>query len=116
MFHLPYSLQQINEILKKNGLNTHTARQKTLITQDAKNTRVRFARGHLEANTDWNQVMFSDEKTVQGYANGHVKVRRYRGTAWQEKNIIRTDKRRRIKVRKSAFVSTHRLVHLFFCP
>lgn len=99
MFQLPYSLQQINEILKKNGLDTHTARRKTLITGDAKARRVRFAEGHLAANTDWNQVMFSDEKTVQDYANGRVKVRRFRGAAWQEKNIVRTDKRRRFKVK-----------------
>lgn len=110
MFELPYSLQQINEILKK-MVWTHTARQKTLITEAAKARRVRFAEDHLAANTDWSQVMFSNEKIVQNYANNSVKVRRFRGTAWQQNNIVRTNRRRGIKVK---CISVNIIVFIYF--
>ena len=115
MFDLPYSLQQINLILKKHGLNTHTARQKTLITEEAKTKRKIFAEQHLAANTDWTQVMFSDEKTVQNFSNGIVKVRRFRGTAWQEKNIIRKNSRDRRKVNFGLQCKLYMFTSFYIC-
>ena len=85
-FKLSYHLSSISTILRKHGLRTYVGKQNKPLTKAHKMKRIKFAEHH--ANLDFDQVIFTDEKTVQNFFNGRVRVRRLRGQGWKSRNVV----------------------------
>lgn len=85
-FKLSYHLSTISTILRKHRLRTYAAKLYKPLTKVHKRNRVTFAKDHQNLNFD--RVIFSDEKTVQNFFNGRVRVRRLRGQGWRSRNIV----------------------------
>ena len=95
-FNLDYELTNISRILKKNKLSSSIARKKQKLTKFDRTRRKKFALENL--NRNWSGVFFTDEKTMQNYHYGRVRVRRPRGQAFNPKYVVRYRQRRRFKV------------------
>lgn len=96
LFKLPYHLSSLSMMLTKVGLKTHVAKLKNPLVRATKLKRITFAT--TNSNLDFSKVVFTDEKTVQNYYNGRAKVRRRRGTAWEEQNVLTVNQQRSCKV------------------
>lgn len=73
---LPVARSTINNVLKKNGIRCYVAASKQFLSMQNQIKRLRFAIKHQNWTTEWLEVQFLDEKTVQTYANGKVIVKR----------------------------------------
>lgn len=73
---LPVGVSTIHNLLKKNGVRGYVASAKQFISMQNQIKRLRFAIKYQKWTTEWLEVLFLDEKTVQTYANGKVIVKR----------------------------------------
>lgn len=73
---LPVTRSTIGYVLKKNGIRSYVAASKQFLSMQNQIKRLRFAIKYQKWTTEWLQVHFLDEKTVQTYANGKVIVKR----------------------------------------
>ena len=95
-FNLDYDLSNISKILKKAKLPSRVAAKKQELKPLDRSRRLAFALAH--ANTNWSQYVFSDEKTMQSYHYGRVRIRRPLGQRYNAKYVVRYNQRRRFKV------------------
>lgn len=103
LFNLPYGLPSISMMLTKVGLKTYVAKLKNPLVMATKTKRINFAKSNR--TFDFDKVVFTDEKTVQNYYNGKVKVRSLRGTAWKDQNAVTVNQQRNCKVNLWGFIS-----------
>lgn len=75
---LPVCNQTITNILSRNKFATFVACKKNFISMQNQIKRLRFALKYRYWTTEWLRVCFGDEKTIQTYANGTVRVKRKR--------------------------------------
>lgn len=73
---LSVSLSTIKRLLTKNGIRNYVACSKQLISMQNQIKRLKFAIKYQHWTTQWLQVHFLDEKTVQTYSEGKVMVKR----------------------------------------
>lgn len=66
----------IGNILKENKFGNFVACTKQFISLQNQIKRLKFALKHRHWTTEWLQVQFMDEKTVQTYPNGKLRVKR----------------------------------------
>lgn len=74
--NLPVSERTIGNILKGDGIRNRVACQKQFLSLLNQIKRLKFALRYQHWTTEWLQVNFLDEKTVQTYRNGRVLVKR----------------------------------------
>ncbi|KAJ8950868.1 hypothetical protein NQ318_011164 [Aromia moschata] len=70
----PGSLRITQRRLKQCGFKNCVAAHKVFLTEEHKQRRVQFANEFLQGNEFWNNVVFSDEKTLQSSKNGRLRV------------------------------------------
>lgn len=73
---LPVTRMTIFRLLKKNGIRSYVACHKQFISMQNQIKRLKFAIKYQHWTTEWLQVSFLDEKTVQTYSEGRVIVKR----------------------------------------
>lgn len=66
----------VAKVLKKNGIRNYVACSKQFLSLQNQIKRLKFAIKHQHWTTEWQDVYFLDEKTVQSYSNGRVLVKR----------------------------------------
>ena len=103
LFNLPYHLSSISMMLIKFGLRSYVAKLKNPLVMATKRKRINFA--NRNRNLDFDQVVFTDEKTVQNFFNGKVRVRRLRGEGWEDRNVVTVNQQRNCKVNLWGFIS-----------
>lgn len=94
---LNFSLCSISRILRKNGLLSFVAIKLEHLSPSAMEARLKFAQDNL--NIDSTQIVFTDEKTVQCFSNGPIKIRCARGEKSNPENIKYVKTQRKCKVR-----------------
>ena len=100
---LTCSVSTIRRVLKKYDLSGYRAVIKQKLTKAHMDARVQFANQMIAS--DWKNIVFSDEKTMQNYYNARPYVRRPRGQAWNERYIIRMDKARKFKINLWGYIT-----------
>lgn len=73
---LPVGRVTIFRLLKRDGIRNNVACSKQFISMQNQIKRLKFALKYKHWTTEWLQVNFMDEKTVQTYADGRVMVKR----------------------------------------
>ena len=107
------SLSTVQRFLRNANLSAFRARTKNGLTDAHKAARLQFAKDHV--TFDWEDVIFSDEKTVQNFYNGKKYVRRPRGQAWDERYVMRVDRTRQFKINLWGYI-TPNSYDLFLLP
>ena len=100
---LTCSVSTVKRVLKKYDLNGYRVVIRQLLSETHMAERVRFAQGML--GKEWNNIIFSDEKTLQNYYNARPYVRRPREQAFNERYIIRLDKTRKFKINLWGYIT-----------
>ena len=99
---LPCSKATICRLLRAYRLKSRTARKVFILSPNHKEKRLQFASEYLEVdNNFWDSVVFTDEKSVQNYCNGQMKIR----CVSKEDATVYQDKSRRLRVNLWAFIS-----------
>lgn len=73
---LPVQCNAISNILTKNKFGNFVACTKQFVSLQNQIKRLKFALKYRHWTTEWLDVLFMDEKTVQTYSNGKVMVKR----------------------------------------
>lgn len=73
---LPVHRSTVTNVLKKNGIRIYVACSKQFLSMINQIKRLKFAIKHQHWTTEWLNVNFLDEKTVQTFSNGRVFVKR----------------------------------------
>lgn len=73
---LDVSKRTIANILNRDGIYNRVACPKPFLSLQNQIKRLKFALGYQHWTTEWLQVHFVDEKTIQTYPNGRVLVKR----------------------------------------
>lgn len=96
--HLPVTEMTIAKILKRNKWGNWTTCSKQFISLQNQIKRLKFALKYRHWTTEWLNVQFMDEKTVQTYSSGKVFVKRRWGERksswssvlrWAQHNLFR---------------------------
>lgn len=104
--HLPVTEMAICKTLKRNKWNNFVACEKNFISLQNQIKRLKFALKYRHWTTEWFNVQFMDEKTVQTYGSGKVLVKRKRGERYDsEKMHISEKQNTRNKVNLFGMVS-----------
>lgn len=89
--NLPVTTVTIKNVLKEDGIRNRVACEKPFLTLLNQIKRLRFALKYQHwTTTEWQQVSFLDEKTIQTYRNGRVFVKR--NTRFDTDNLATTEK------------------------
>lgn len=99
---LPVHSDVISSILKKNEFGNFVACTKQFVSLQNQIKRLQFALKYRHWTTEWLDVLFMDEKTVQTYSNGKVMVKRRVNERYESANM-KTDEKQ----------NTHNKVNLF---
>lgn len=100
---LDCSFRSVQKILQDNDRSSQSAAQLQHLTESQCKKRFDFAKEMVSVNAE--QIVFSDETTVQNHYNGRAKVRRPKGSRNDEKYVLRTNKIRKFKVNLWGFIS-----------
>lgn len=77
---LECDVKTVRNVLSSRDIKAYSANFKPLVNSNQYNLRIRWCQIMRNLNQDqWNQIVFSDEKCLQSYNNGKVKVYRKRG-------------------------------------
>lgn len=83
----PCSKMFISQLLAKHNMHAFVASKKPALSEhDIEQRRTFSTLTSTWTDEDWLKVAFSDEKTIQSYANGRVKVKRFRGASFDPKH------------------------------
>jgi hypothetical protein len=93
---LEIGIQYLSKLMCRNNLRCYVGVQREVLTEAAMKKRVEFATKFR--NFDFDQVVFTDEKTVQNFTNSPIKVRCGRGERSNQQNIVNTINARTCKV------------------
>lgn len=85
---LNVSIWTIKRLLNKKGISTYVASSKQFLSMQNQIKRLKFAIKYQHWTSEWLQVNFVDEKTVQTYSEGRVMVKRYANERYNHKNIV----------------------------
>lgn len=79
----------ISKFLKQHNIRAFVAPKKPALSDEHVLQRHTFATITSDWTLEhWQKVIFSDEKTIQSYANGRVKIKRVRGAAFDPNFIV----------------------------
>lgn len=84
---LPVQSNVIAGILTKNKFGNFVASAKQFISLQNQILRLKFALTYRHWTTEWLDVLFMDEKTVQTYSNGKVMVKRRVNERYEPENL-----------------------------
>lgn len=90
--------QHLGYLLRKNGIQARVAKPKFKISAVNKKARVQFAKHHLQRKTNWKNVIFSDEVTIQCSTKGRILVKRRRHEAYSPNKLVNEELNRQLKV------------------
>lgn len=76
--------------------------------------RLEFAQN--ERKRDWSKIVFTDEKTLRNFSNSPAKVRREKGSGYDEENIISNPNKNRISINLWGFITSDGYRGLFKAP
>lgn len=85
---LPVHPSTVSNVLKKNGIRNYVACWKQFLSMQNQIKRLKFAIKYQHWTTEWLNVNFLDEKTVQTYSNGRVFVKRMVNERYNSDKII----------------------------
>lgn len=98
-----YSTSHISRLLVRKGLRCYVQKKKPFLEPRHIAARLIFATNNL--NRNWNEVVFSDEKTVYSCFTGRKLIRRQRGEG--DINDFIPTKARKVKVNLWGYISTN---------
>lgn len=81
------SRHTIKRTWKQNGIFHHIPALKQRLTEDQRAYRLAFAEYHINHNTDWDRIIFSDEKTFQSDSDKKLHVYRPRNERYNPKYV-----------------------------
>lgn len=98
--NFPASVTTALRRIRKTELKNCAAEKKYKLSQENKQGRIIFALNYLlnDVVNFWGRVIFSDEKVVQSYHYGHIRVYRPPRSRYEEKYISPSDKSGRFSV------------------
>lgn len=102
----------VRNVLSKRNIKSYLAKNEPLVNSAQFNLKKRWCQ--ITKNLDqhqWNNIIFTDEKTLQNYHNGTVKVYRERGTQ-SEKHIYRRTLNR-FKINLFGYITSNGLGNLY---
>ncbi len=89
---LSVTAHTIGNLLTRNGIRNYVAYRKQFLTLQNQIKRLKFAIRYEHWTTEWLQVYFIDEKTVQTYANGRVLVKRKINQRYDTDKIVASER------------------------
>lgn len=90
------SVKTVRRTLHRQGIHHRRPAKKPSLTDEHKRNRLTFAREYLDFN--WQNTIFTDEKTFMSSQHGRLHLWRRNGTRYEEKNIIQNTESGRISV------------------